>query len=56
MARKARYTKSLPVYVVEDVRERIQKLADDHDVSQAEVVRDIIDCGIDEAETRWAAL
>lgn len=46
MARKAKYTQSLPVYVVPGVRERILEIADRQEVSQAEVVRDLIDKGL----------
>lgn len=53
MARVAKYTEALPVYETPAIRARIKKIADDNNVSQAEVVRDIIDVGIDDAEIRW---
>ena len=53
MARVARFTHALPVYVTQEMRDRILRLADDNDVSQAEVVRDILEVGLDEAEERW---
>lgn len=53
MARTARYTKALPVYVTPEVRRRLDALAERHSVSLAEVVRDIIDVGLDGAEARW---
>lgn len=52
--REAKYTQALPVYVTATVRERIEKIATDCRVSLAEVIRDIIDHGIDGAEARWA--
>lgn len=55
MARTARYTKALPVYVTPEVRRRLDALAEKGCVSLAEIVRDIIDAGIDEAEARWSA-
>lgn len=56
MARKARYTQALPVYVMPDVRRRLDQLAERHCVSLAEIVRDIIDTGLDAAEDRWNRL
>lgn len=46
MARKAKYTYALPVYVTPAVRERILEIAERNELSQAEVVRDIIDRGL----------
>lgn len=46
MARKAQYTAALPVYVTPAVRERILKIADETEVSQAQVVRELIDRGL----------
>lgn len=46
MARKAKYTQSLPVYVTPEVRERILEIAERREVSQAEVVRELIDKGL----------
>lgn len=54
MARKAKYTAALPVYVTPAVRAEILKIADEREVSQAEVVRELIDRGLwqlEEAET-----
>lgn len=53
MARKARYTQALPVYVTPDTRQRLDAIAESHCVSLAEVVRDLIDTGLDDAEARW---
>lgn len=53
MARIAKYTQALPVYVTPRVRARLDGLAERHKVSLAEVVRDLIDHGLDEAEARW---
>lgn len=55
VARTARYTKALPVYVTPEVRRRLDGLAERHRVSLAEVVRDIIALGLDDAEERWNA-
>lgn len=56
VARVARFTEALPVYVTPEVRRRLDKLASDHRVSLAEVIRDIIDVGLDDAELRWNGL
>lgn len=45
MARVAKYTQALPVYVTPEVRERILEIADVEQISQAEVVRHLIDRG-----------
>lgn len=46
MARKAKYTQALPVYVTPEVRARILKIADEQERSQAEVVRELINGGL----------
>lgn len=46
MARKAKYTQSLPVYVTPEVREQILKIAEVEEISQAEVVRELIRLGL----------
>ncbi len=56
MARTAKYTAMIPVYHTPEQRQRIKDLADRAGVSQAEIIRDIIDVGIDEAEARWTAI
>lgn len=56
MARQAKYTRTLPVYVTPEVRGRLDAIAEKHSVSLAEVVRDLIDVGLDEAEARWEGL
>lgn len=53
MARTAKYTDAIPVYETPEMRKRIKRIADTCNVSQAEVVRDILDSGIAEAEKRW---
>lgn len=53
MARRARYTASLPVYVVPEVRDRIREIAEDEEISQAEVVRVLIDVGLRDAGAIW---
>lgn len=53
MARTAKYTKALPVYVTAEVRRRLDNIAEAKSISLAEVIRDIIDLGIDDAEIRW---
>lgn len=53
MARVAQYTDALPVYVTPEVRKRIKDIADREQVSQAEVVRDIIDIGLPEREPKY---
>lgn len=53
MARVARFTHALPVYETEEMRDRILRLADAGEVSQAEVVRYAIRYGIDAAEDHW---
>lgn len=56
MARQAKYTRTLPVYVTPEVRSRLDAIAEKYAVSLAEVVRDLIDVGLDDAEARWEAL
>jgi cytidylate kinase len=50
--RKAQYTKALPVYVQEDRKERILRIADAEDISMAQVIREIIDAGLEARERR----
>lgn len=52
--RKAKYTQALPVYVEPAIRERILKIADEKDLSQADVVRQVINAGLPEVEQRYA--
>lgn len=52
MARKSKYTQPLQVVTRPDQRARIEAIAERDEVSMAEVVRDIIDLGIDEREAR----
>lgn len=52
MARKARFTTALPVYVEPDRKERILKIADTEEISQAQVIREIIDAGLEAREQR----
>lgn len=47
MALTAKYTDALPVYVTAEVRQRIRATADREEISQAQVVREIIEAGID---------
>jgi len=53
MARVARFTHAIPVYETPEMRERILRLADAGEVSQAEVVRYAIRNGITAAEDLW---
>lgn len=53
MARKAKYTEALPVYVTPEVRARILKIAEDQEISQAEVVRALLEVGLQDAHTLW---
>lgn len=53
MARQAKYTRALPVYVTPEVRRRLDGIAEEYRVSLAEVIREIIDVGLGEAEERW---
>lgn len=56
MARKAQYTKALPVYVTPEVRARLDEIADDLEISLAEVVRQLVDRGLDDAYSIWRRL
>lgn len=47
MARVAKYTDALPVYVRPEVKERITKIADREQISMAQVIREIIDMGLE---------
>jgi cytidylate kinase len=38
----AQYTKALPVYLTEEHRQRIKAIADRENISQAQVVRDLV--------------
>lgn len=53
MARKAKYTQALPVYVTPEDRARVLRMAEEYEVSQAEVVRFCFARGISEAEAKW---
>lgn len=53
MARKAKYTQALPVYVTPEDRARVLRMAEEYEVSQAEVVRFCFARGISEAEEKW---
>jgi hypothetical protein len=46
VARKAKYTKALPVYVTPAVRARLDEIAEIKDLSVAEVTRRLIDEGL----------
>lgn len=46
MARKARYLRALPVYVEPEVRERIDRMAEQEELSLAQVIREIIEIGL----------
>ena len=46
MAVQGRYTDPLQVSETPETRERITKIADDEGISQAQVIRDIIDHGL----------
>jgi cytidylate kinase len=52
MARRAKYTTALPVYVEPSVKERIEALADRENISMAQVIREIIDGGLGARERR----
>jgi predicted DNA-binding protein len=52
MARKAQYTKALPVYVKQPIKDRIEAVATNEDISMAQVIREIIDEGIEAREKR----
>lgn len=56
MARKAQYTEALPVYVTPERRAAVRRMADKHDVSQAEVVRYCFEHGFAAAEKHWPTL
>ena len=47
MARVAQYTLALPVYVRPVVKERIEQIADREQISMAQVIREIIDMGLE---------
>lgn len=53
MVRKAKYTDALPVYVEPEVRARILRIADEYDISQAEVTRQALDEGLPVVEERY---
>lgn len=53
MARKAKYTAALPVYVETDVRDEIKRIADAMEISQAEVVRELIAVGLQDKNMLW---
>lgn len=53
MARKARFTNALPVYVTPETRKRLDRMSEDYDISLAEVTRYCIEHGITAAEGRW---
>lgn len=56
MARKARFTAALPVYVEQQTRDRINRIAEQFDLSQAEVVRMVVNEGLPAVELRyWGA-
>jgi hypothetical protein len=52
VARKAKYTTALPVYVAQSVRDRINKIATEEELSLAQVLREIIDIGLPAREKR----
>lgn len=56
MARKAKYTRALPVYVTPKVRARLDEIAKDRELSLAEVTRELIDVGLDRAYEIWPKL
>lgn len=56
MARKARYTKALPVYVTPEVRARLDEIADDREISLAEVTRELISKGLESSYEIWPKL
>lgn len=51
MARKAKYTEALPVYVTPKTRGRILGISKEYEVSQADVVRLLVDLGLQIATT-----
>jgi len=53
VARKARFTNALPVYVTPETRKRLDRMSEDYDISLAEVTRYCIEHGITAAEGRW---
>lgn len=53
MAIEAKYTNALPVYVTPETRERITAIADREKISQAQVVREIIEIGLPEREPKF---
>lgn len=53
MARKARYTKALPVYVTPEVRADLDDIAQREEISLAEVVRVLVDVGLREKSAIW---
>lgn len=53
MARKAKYTDALPVYVAPEIRARILRIAEEYDISQAEVTRQALDAGLPAVEERY---
>lgn len=50
MAIEAKYTAPLQVVHTEDFRDRVRAIAEGEKVSQASVMRDILDAGIDTRE------
>ena len=50
MAIRRRYTQPLQVVATADMRTRIKAIADREGVSQASVIRDILDAGIERRE------
>jgi cytidylate kinase len=52
MVKRAQYTKALPVYVIPSVKARIEAVAEREDTSMAQVIRDIIDAGLEAREKR----
>lgn len=47
MARVAQYTDALPVYVRPEVKKEIERIADRERISMAQVIREIIDVGLE---------
>jgi hypothetical protein len=54
VARVAKYTQALPVYVTKETRAVILEIADREEISQAEVVRELIDLGLAVRQSRSA--
>lgn len=52
MAVKAKYTNPISVVETPEVRARIARIADREDLSQAEVIRQMIQMALDERERR----